>query len=173
MLSDQIKTKIAHLLDQEIRSQKTHGLGGLTLGEAKCLAQLAEQKARAMAVPVVISIADQHGQQILFHRMENALPASAQLASDKAYSAAAFRMETARLGALAQPGQMLFGLQANNDGRVILFGGGIPCKRGGVVIGAIGVSGGSADEDVEIARSALQQFTKNTGLNPEEGQGHE
>lgn len=173
MLTDQTRTKIAQLLDQEIRSQRTFGPGGLTLAEAKCLAQLAERKARAMAVPVVISIADPHGQQILFHRMENALPASSELAIDKAYSAAAFRMETAQLGELAQPGEMLFGVQANNGGHVVLFGGGLPIRRNAVVIGAIGVSGGTADEDVEIARDAIDEFMKNTGSNPEEGQGHE
>jgi uncharacterized protein GlcG (DUF336 family) len=124
-------------------------------------------------VPVVVSIVDPSGQQILFHRMENSLPVSSQLATDKAYTAATFRMTTEELGKLAQPGEMLFGVQANIGGRVVIFGGGIPCYRDGVVIGAIGVSGGTAYEDMQIAERALTQFSDKPEPVSEEGRNRE
>ncbi|PLW76836.1 GlcG/HbpS family heme-binding protein [Cohaesibacter celericrescens] len=166
MLTAENRAQIAHLIQQEISQQSP---GPLTLKEAKHLAALAEQKAKAIGVPIVISIADTEGQQILFHRMTSSLPASAQLATDKAHTAASFRMSTHELGLLAQPGGMLFGVQANNGGRTVLFGGGVPVRRNGVVVGAIGVSGGTADEDMLIADHALYIFLEHAGRCPEEG----
>ncbi|PTW58998.1 uncharacterized protein GlcG (DUF336 family) [Breoghania corrubedonensis] len=141
----------------------------LKLADAQRLAANAETTARAMGLPVVISVADAQGEQILFHKMEGSLPASATLATDKAWTAAAFRMSTDELGRLAQPGQMLFGVEATHGGRVVVFGGGIPCWRDGTVIGAIGISGGTADEDAAIARYALNDFTDKPGHGPAKG----
>ena len=165
---------IEQLIQREI-SRLSPGLQSqtLTLQEAKRLADHAQTEAMKIGVPIVVSIADRCGQQILFHRMENSLPASAQLATDKAHTAATFRMTTTELGKLAQPGEMLFGVQANNGGRVVIFGGGIPYCRDGVVIGAIGVSGGTAYQDVQIAENALALFSEKPELVSEEGRNRE
>ncbi|WP_237401025.1 GlcG/HbpS family heme-binding protein [Rhodovulum sulfidophilum] len=128
---------------------------GLSLAEAEAIAARAQAASVAMGVPVVISVADATGDQILFHRMEGSLPASAALAPGKAWTAAAFRMGTDELGRLAQPGGMLFGVESTHDGRVVAFGGGLPVRRGGTVVGAVGISGGTVDEDMAIARQAL------------------
>ncbi|MBB4301449.1 uncharacterized protein GlcG (DUF336 family) [Rhodobium orientis] len=141
----------------------------LTLADAECLAASAEAKARQMGLAVVVAVADAEGQQILFHRMDGSLPASIALATDKAWTAAALRMSTDDLGHLAQPGQMLFGIEATHGGRIVVFGGGVPCRRRGTVIGAIGISGGTADEDVVIARHAVDAFSNITGHDPAKG----
>ncbi|PTW51451.1 MULTISPECIES: GlcG/HbpS family heme-binding protein [Rhodovulum] len=127
----------------------------LTLAEAEAIAARAQAASAAMGVPMVIAVADATGAQILFHRMEGSLPASATLAPGKAWTAAAFRMGTDELGRQAQPGGMLFGVESTHDGRVVAFGGGLPVRRDGTVIGAVGISGGTVDEDMAIARQAL------------------
>ncbi|MEI2387194.1 heme-binding protein [Breoghania sp. JC706] len=158
------------LIERLLRAElKAPSPATLRLADAQQIAASAEKTARAMGLPVVISIADAQGEEILFHRMEGSLPASARLATDKAWTAAAFRMSTEELGRLAQPGQMLFGLEANHGGRVVIFGGGLACWRNGTVIGAIGISGGTADEDAVIARYALSDFSDKSGQAPVKG----
>ena len=130
----------------------------LTLSDARSLARLAESKAIETGVPMVISIVDAAGTPIVLHRMDNALPASVELAVNKAYTAAIFRMATHELGVQAQPGRALYGVQTTHHGRVVIFGGGYPVLRGGVVIGAIGISGGTVEQDMQIASHALQTF---------------
>ncbi len=141
----------------------------MSFAAARQLAEEAEAKAQAMGLPIVIAVADGEGAPILFHRMDGSLPASVEIATNKAWTAAAFRMSTDELGRLAQPGQMLFGVEASHGGRVVLFGGGMPLRREGKVIGAIGISGGTADEDTIIAAHALDHFQNFPGLRPVEG----
>lgn len=148
----------------------TAGSRTLTLADAQRLAASAEAKALSMKLPVCIAVVDAQGGNILFHRMDGSLPASTGLAAGKAWTAAAYRMGTDELGAAAQPGGMLFGA-GHTDIRVVLFGGGLPCRVGGAVIGAIGISGGTVDEDMLIARHALQTFSEARGTVPGEGTG--
>ena len=158
------------LIERLLRRERPELPGGsFGLSTAKALAASAEDKAREMGLAVVVSVANGQGQQILFHRMEGSLPASAELAGDKAWTAAAFRMATDELGRLAQPGQMLFGVEASHGGRVVLFGGGFPCWCDGTVVGAIGISGGTADEDMVIARHALKNLSNMSGQCPVKG----
>lgn len=130
----------------------------LMLGDARWMARLAESKAIEIGVPMVISIVDAAGTAIVLHRMDNALPASVDIAVNKAYTAAVFRMATHELGVEAQPGRALYGVQATHQGRVVIFGGGYPVLRNGAVIGAIGISGGTVEQDMQIASFALQTF---------------
>jgi uncharacterized protein GlcG (DUF336 family) len=136
----------------------------LALDDARHLAQAAERRAAEIGVPVVISIADAAGAMLLLHRMDGALPASFDIAINKAYTAAIFRMPTHDLGALAQPGRALNGVQFTNQGRVVIFGGGYPVQRRTAVIGAIGISGGTVEQDMQIATFALQRFESDAQL---------
>ncbi|MDO5067300.1 MAG: cob(I)yrinic acid a,c-diamide adenosyltransferase [Propionibacteriaceae bacterium] len=129
------------------------------LAEAKRVAERAEARASQLGVPVVIAAVDSSGGLVLLHRMEQALPASTDLAADKAWSAAAFRMTTARLGVLAADGGALPGLGDTSGGRVVLFGGGVPVFTDGRCVGALGVSGGTVEQDVEIAAFALEGWS--------------
>lgn len=148
------------------------GCRGLALGDARRLARLAESKATETGLPVVICIADAAGAPILLHRMDKALPASTDIAVDKAYTAAIFRMATHDLGAQAQPGCSLYGVQTTHHGRIVIFGGGYPVILGGAVIGAVGISGGTVEQDMQIASHALQTFLAEAEL-CNEGEGHE
>lgn len=120
-------------------------------------AAIAEAERRSVAVSV--AVVDAGGVLRAFARMDDAEIAGEALAVDKAYTAVAHRAPTAELGALAQPGGELFGLQANGRGRYVMFGGGLPVTDAdGSVIGAVGVSGATVSEDVacaEAARGAL------------------
>jgi uncharacterized protein GlcG (DUF336 family) len=116
-------------------------------------------EAERIGVAVSVAVVDAGGVLRAFARMDGAEIAGEALAVDKAYTAVAHRTSTAELGALAQPGGELFGLQANGHGRYVMFGGGLPVTDGeGIVIGAVGVSGAAVAEDVscaEAARAAL------------------
>ncbi len=129
----------------------------LNLELAKKMALLAEEKSRDISVPVVFSVVDAGGNLLLAHRMENALLGSIDISINKAYTASAFKMPTHELGKLAAPGGPLYGIELTNNGKVVIFGGGFPCFVNGKLVGAIGVSGGSVEEDILIGEFALNQ----------------
>jgi ATP:cob(I)alamin adenosyltransferase len=128
------------------------------LGKAKQLIAAAEKKAMEIGVPMVIAVVDAGGNLVAQHRMDDALLASISLALDKAYTAAALKMPTDEVASVVTPGQPLFGLNTANNGRFITFGGGFPLTAGGKVIGGLGVSGGTVDEDIIVARAALATY---------------
>ena len=123
----------------------------LTLALARLLGDLAEAEAAAVGVPVTVAVVDGEAGLVYLARMDDALPASRDLAIAKAQTAASLRMTTEEVGRLAAPGAALYGIQHVAPGRVVLFGGGLPLRLGGAVVGGIGVSGGTVEEDVRIA----------------------
>jgi uncharacterized protein GlcG (DUF336 family) len=125
----------------------------ITLELAARMSQAAVDRAAVVGALVSAAVVDQGGHLVHFQRMDGAEIAGPTLAVDKAFTAVAHRIETAELGVLTRPGGDLWGLQANGGGRYVVFGGGIPCWHDGLVVGAIGVSGGSAEQDVECARA--------------------
>lgn len=122
---------------------------------ARLLGSLAESEAAALHVPMTIAIADREGGLLFFGRMDGALPASTELAVSKAFTAASLRMSTDEVGRLAQPGGMLYGIQHTHPGKIVLFGGGLPLRLCGSVCGAIGVSGGTVEQDIQVARPVV------------------
>jgi uncharacterized protein GlcG (DUF336 family) len=91
--------------------------------------------------------------------MDGAWLGSIDIAQNKAYTARAFDMSTKDLAPLCQPNQPLFGINASNQGRLIIFAGGIPLTTSGdAVVGAIGVSGGSVEQDHEVAEAGVAAF---------------
>ena len=128
------------------------------LAAAKRIAERAEARSAELGVPVVIAAADAGGNLMLLHRVEGALLASIEIAINKAWSAVAFQAPTATLGPLASGDGPLPGLADTNSGRVVLFGGGVPVHVDGELAGAIGISGGTAEQDVDIATCALQDW---------------
>lgn len=128
------------------------------LAAAKRIAERAEARSAELGVPVVIAAADAGGNLMLLHRVEGALLASTEVAINKAWSAVAFQAPTATLGPLATEDGPFPGLADTNSGRVVLFGGGVPVHVDGELAGAIGISGGTAEQDVDIATCALQDW---------------
>ncbi|MCG0276291.1 MAG: cob(I)yrinic acid a,c-diamide adenosyltransferase [Thermosediminibacteraceae bacterium] len=119
----------------------------------------AEQKAIEMGRPVCIAVVDSNGGLVAFHRMDDALPISAELAINKAFTAVMLKMETSRLSQLARSDGELYGINTACGGRIVTFGGGIPVFYGKMLVGGIGVSGGTVEEDEIIAKAGLSVIT--------------
>ncbi|WP_425060126.1 hypothetical protein SCACP_07750 [Sporomusa carbonis] len=155
---EELITKVTKRVMQVLqgREQFVGGKNDMTmLSKAKKLIEAAEKKALEIGVPMVIAVVDGGGNLVAHHRMDGALLASISIALDKAYTAVALKMSTDQAAALALPGQQLYGLNTTVGGRMVVFGGGIPIYENGVLIGGIGVSGGSVDEDMTVAKAGL------------------
>ena len=118
----------------------------------------AKEKAVEIGVPMVIAVVDAGGNPVALQRMDGALLVSIDIATNKAYTAAAVKISTHDLAGVSQPGQPLFGIHNADGGRIVIFGGGIPLKRKDEIIGGIGVSGGSVEEDVLCATAAVERL---------------
>ncbi|MCW3047251.1 MAG: putative 15 [Solirubrobacterales bacterium] len=130
----------------------------VTLSAGQAVVEAARTKASQIGVPMNIAVVDEGGNLVAFARMDDAWLGSIDIAQGKAYTARAFDMPTKDLAPLAQPGGPLYGIEASNHGRVIVFPGGIPLVFGARVVGAIGVSGGSVDQDQEVAEAGVAAF---------------
>lgn len=130
---------------------------GMTVDLATALKAVAAAHSEALRRSILVSAAvvDSGGHLVAFGRMDGAEIAGPVLAVDKAYTAVANRIATSELATLAAPGGELFGIHANGGGRFVIFGGGVPIAVGGIVVGAVGVSGASAAEDEACALAAL------------------
>ncbi|HEY6923749.1 MAG TPA: heme-binding protein [Steroidobacteraceae bacterium] len=133
----------------------TRQLESLDLADARRIIAAGERKALEMSLPYNIAVVDAGGGLLAHVRMDGAWLGSVDIAIDKAWTARAFDMSTADLATITQSGQSGFGLNTTNGARVVIFGGGIPVKKDGAVIGAIGASGGSVEQDIAVARAAL------------------
>jgi uncharacterized protein GlcG (DUF336 family) len=137
----------------------TRQASSLDLADARRIIAAGERKAIEIGIPYNIAVADAGGGLVAHVRMDGAWLGSVDIAINKAWTARAFDMSTEDLARITQSGQQGFGLNTTNDSRVVIFGGGIPIKRDGVVIGAVGASGGSVEQDVAVARAAVAGFT--------------
>ncbi|WP_059015486.1 heme-binding protein [Mycobacterium sp. M26] len=125
---------------------------------AQRLVAAAHTEAQRRSIRISAAVVDAGGNLVAFGRMDGAEIAGPVLAVDKAYTAVANSIATAELAVLAAPGGELFGLQANGGGRFVIFGGGIPLHSGGDIVGAVGVSGASTDDDVACAQAAVSSW---------------
>lgn len=134
----------------------------VTLDFAEKLMKRIEAKAREMGMRVVTAVADAHANPVAVRCMDGAYLGSFDVALNKTYTAIAFQMSTEELGKHAGTDGDLYGIQHTNQGRIVIFGGGIPLKIGGTIIGAFGVSGGSAEQDTYLAHFAEEVFCEMT-----------
>lgn len=132
----------------------------MTLSLAKKLAEKVEQKAAELGVNAVVAISDAGARPVLVESMDDAYIASYDIALNKAYTTVALKMSTAQLKELSQPNQPLYGIQFTNSGQIVIFGGGQPLKVGGNIIGGLGVSGGSEEQDTYLAEYGKDVFSK-------------
>jgi uncharacterized protein GlcG (DUF336 family) len=133
----------------------TRQLSSIDLSDARRIIAAGERKAQEMHLPYNIAVVDAGGGLVAHARMDGAWLGSVDIAINKAWTARAFDMSTEDLATITQSGEPGFGLNTTNGARVVIFGGGIPIRDKGVVIGAVGASGGSVDQDVTVARAAL------------------
>lgn len=108
--------------------------------------------------PQNIAGVDAGGHLVAFARMDGAWRGSADIAINKAWTARAFDLPTKDLGKLAEPGKPLYGIQFSNAGKVVILPGGLPLKSGEEIVGAIGVSGGTGEQDVKVAEAGVEAF---------------
>src|SRR5215212_138690 len=140
---------------------KAGGKGGtdmITSEEARRIITAAEQKAQEIGQPMNIAVVDAGRNLKAFSRMEDAWLGSIDISIDKAFTSASFKMSTQDLVEMTQPGQPLFGRNTTNEGRVVIFAGGIPLERDGEIVGAIGVSGGTVEQDQEVAEAGVGAY---------------
>lgn len=129
-------------------------MSSITLEQAEQLSQAAKAKAKEIGVPMNIAIVDEGANLVSFHRMDNAWLGSVDISIKKAKTARFFDMNTGEIGKLSQPGGPLFGIEHSNGGLITFPGGVILKDASGKVVGAIGVSGGSVEQDHEVASAA-------------------
>ena len=154
-----IQEKVMVKYVMELVSEKLSSIdmdSNLSLEKARKIIRAGERKAKEMNIAAVFAVVNPEGNLIIEERMDNAILVSVEVAYKKAYTAAALKLNTQDLTALVQPGAMFYGLQS--DPKYIVFGGGMLLKVDGKIVGAVGVSGGSAQEDMEIARACVKAF---------------
>jgi len=143
---------VIELISEKLSSTENN----LSLEKARKIIRAGEKKAKEMNLSAVFAVVNSEGNLIIEEKMDNAILVSVEVAYKKAYTAAALKLNTQDLTALVQPGAMFYGLQS--DPKYIVFGGGMLLKVDGKIVGAIGVSGGSAQEDIEIAKACVEAF---------------
>lgn len=125
----------------------------VNLEDARRIIAAAEKKAAEIGQPMNIAVADAGGNLVAHVRMDGAWVGSVDISIKKAFTSRAFDIATKDLASHSQSGNQFFGIHVSNDGKVMIFAGGIPLKKDGKVIGAIGVSGGSGDQDHAVAEA--------------------
>jgi uncharacterized protein GlcG (DUF336 family) len=125
----------------------------VTLNDARRIIAAAEKKASEISQPMNIAVADAGGNLIAHVRMDGAWLGSIDISIKKAYTSRAFDIATKDLAVHSQSGGQFFGIHASNEGRIMIFAGGVPLKQDGKVVGAIGVSGGYGEQDHSVAEA--------------------
>lgn len=137
----------------------------LSLAEARTVISAAERRAEEIGQPMNIAVVDAGGNLISHVRMDGAWIGSIDISINKAFTSRAFDIQTKDLGDNAQPGNQFYGIHASNHGKIMIFAGGIPLTRDGKVFGAIGVSGGSGEQDQTVAEAGANALAGADGSN--------
>jgi uncharacterized protein GlcG (DUF336 family) len=133
-------------------------MAGVNLADARRIIAAAEKKAAEIGQPMNIAVADEGGNIVSHVRMDGAWIGSIDISQKKAFTSRAFDIATKDLAEHSQSGKQFFGIHASNNGKIMIFAGGIPLQRDGKVVGAIGVSGGSGDQDHAVAEAGAKAF---------------
>ncbi len=128
-------------------------MNALTLATARTIIAAAEKRAEEIGQPMNIAVVDGGGNLISHVRMDGAWLGSIDISINKAFTSRAFDIQTKDLGDNSQPGNQFYGIHASNHGRIMIFAGGLPLSQDGQVVGAIGVSGGSGEQDQSVAEA--------------------
>lgn len=129
--------------------------GRITLDSAKRLIEKIEEEAKRRGKKAVIAVCGPEGNPVAVHVMDDAFLVSFDVATKKAYTSVAVKMSTMELAKLAQPGGTFYGVDKMDNGKIVIFGGGVPLKVGGTIIGGLGISGGTGEEDHSLAEYGL------------------
>ncbi len=148
-------TDIKRIIDKvtaQVKSEKALiSCDTITLALAKKIASRVEEKAKEMGVNAVVSICSSGARPVLTECMDDSYIASFDIAFNKAFTSVSLKMSTIKLKSLSQPHGPLYGIQNTCDGKIVIFGGGEPLMLGGKIVGGLGVSGGSEEQDTALA----------------------
>ena len=166
MNEQEITSAVQAVLDQmkEAAPQHTHKhvckckKHQMTLKLANALIEKVKAEAARVGVNAVVAVSNKAGRPVAVQCMDDAYIASFDIALNKTYTSASLKMSTAELSQLSQPGQPLYGIQFTNAGKIVIFGGGEVLEADGKIVGALGVSGGTAEQDTAIAAYGKQVF---------------
>ncbi len=135
--------------------------GNISLSQARLLSEKVRAKAYEMGVNAVVAVSNNAGNPVLVECMDDSYIASYDVALNKAFTVVSLKMSTSTLKPLSQPGGSLYGIQFTNGGKIVIFGGGEPlCNSKGDIIGGLGVSGGTEEQDTALAEYGKQIFEK-------------
>lgn len=130
----------------------------MTLEIARRLIHRVEEKASEIGVNAVVAVSGPDGHIIAVECMDDSYIVSYDIAVNKAFTCASLKMSTSSLKKLAQPGESLYGIQFTNNGKIVIFGGGVPLFKNNKVVGALGVSGGSEEQDTFLSEYGEKVF---------------
>ncbi len=150
--------EIEKIVESVVLSITSQQESKMTLSLAKNLAEIVEKKALEIGVNAVVAVSDSGANTVLVECMDNSYIASYDIAKNKAFTVVSLKMPTSELKKLAQPGGSLYGIQFTNEGKIVIFGGGVPLKVNGRIIGGLGVSGGSEEQDTFLAEYGEKVF---------------
>ncbi|MDK4716042.1 heme-binding protein [Rhizobium sp. CNPSo 4039] len=131
----------------------------ITLGGASALLTAAEKKATAIGVKSTIVVLDRGGELVSMARMDGAWPGAFDVAVGKAQTARSFHAPSATFVPMIQPGEALYSINSVAEGKYVILGGGLPLEIDGHIVGAVGVSGGTVDQDIAVAEAGLLAFS--------------
>ena len=149
-MNDEKLTRIVEAVTKQLSEAKgDEKVFGLI--QAKKLIAAVEAKAKTMGLSVVVAVSNDAGRPIAIECMDNSYIASYDIALNKAYTVVALKMSTKKLSPLAKPEGSLYGIQFTNNGQIVVFGGGDPLIYHGKIVGGLGVSGGSEEQDILLS----------------------
>ena len=150
---------LREIIDTVIREMNVES--NISLNEARVLSKKVREKAAAMGVNAVVAVSNKSGHPVLVECMDNSFIASYDIAVNKAFTVVSLKMSTYALKSLSQPGGSLYGIQFTNNGKIVIFGGGEPLyNKKGEIIGGLGVSGGTEEQDTALAEYGQSVFSE-------------
>ena len=133
----------------------------MTLFAAQSLSRKVRKKAEELGVKAVVAVSNRGGNPVLVECSDDSFIASYDIALNKAFTVVSLKMSTKKLAELAKPDGSLYGIQFTNNGKIVIFGGGEPLtNKEGIVIGGLGVSGGTEEQDTQLAKYGKEIFEK-------------
>lgn len=150
-LSQMIESVVSSVLHSKTTAQNEMALSNMTLPLAKALIERVEKEASRIGVNAVIAVSNTAARPVAVACMDDSYIASYDIAVNKAFTVVSLKMPTTELKRLAQPGESLYGIQFTNQGQIVIFGGGVPLIFRGTLLGGLGVSGGSEEQDTHLA----------------------
>jgi cob(I)alamin adenosyltransferase len=155
---ESVEKAVIKVLREQLPQQSTSTMLDITLKTAKALIAEVEKKAIQMGLHAVIAVASASAHPVAIQCMDDSYIASFDIAMNKAYTSVALKMSTIELKAMSQPNGSLYGIEHTNNGKIVIFGGGVPLVVDGKIVGGLGVSGGTEQQDTELAQYGQNLF---------------